>query len=122
MKHLRTMTSAQLEREANKLLYGTEREPGNPKAPETMMGGFGYSRYFLPKLISEGKRCAKCSKPRHDHSAKFCRPCYLGNAKMRRMRYSEEGQPLELPEMAREDNNDFSPMVPVYRDYDESEE
>lgn len=68
-------TPAQLEKEANLLLYGTVSEPARTRA----------AQYYFPRNRA-GDKCEGCSKPRSKLSARFCRACYRREAWSRRTR------------------------------------
>ena len=74
------LTSAELEREANKLLYGAEKTPR--KTPRRSKGEI----YLRPKdrETKSGYVCVDCARPRSDDSAVRCRACYLKRASVKR--------------------------------------
>lgn len=66
-------TAEELEREANMLLYGSQKEP-------VRRGAFQYAR---PKNVM-GENCQKCGLPRGKLSGRYCRACYLRIARENR--------------------------------------
>lgn len=74
------MSSAQLEIEANKILYGSAT------VPDRIDG----QQYIAPKYKSTAGGCSGCGKPRADGSGKMCRACYLKRAAKGRRKSGEE--------------------------------
>lgn len=70
MKDLSKMSAAELEAEANRLLYG------DVKVPPRLEG----TQYQLPKQRNKNSMCVDCKKWRHPSSGQRCRACYLKKA------------------------------------------
>lgn len=122
-KLLAAMNAAELEEQANLLLYGQPRQPVRGRGIESVHGIPNFGVYLKPKNIVLRRKdnglpitCRTCGRLRSNLSGQQCLACYMNRVKGKRNR---KDIPLEEPEYARGEEGE---LVPVYRTYEEDDE